>query len=98
MTILHNFRDAIEVDRDDNASSSIRDWSHINPFLVETSALSVPRPLGTDGSSNDELTHHIERARKTTCNTDRTWSSESDPRRSENETLGKNLENGASGE
>jgi hypothetical protein len=36
---------------------------------IEVSALFVPGPFGTDGSSDDGTTHHLERARKTGVNT-----------------------------
>ena len=88
----------VEVDRDENASLNIRDWSVISRGLVESTALSVPRPFGTGGSSDDGMTHHLERACKTSSDTGRAWRGENDPQTSENEAQGKNLENGASGE
>ncbi len=58
----------VEVDRDENASFNIRDWSDISCGLVESSALFVPGPLvGTADSSDDGLTHHLERADKSSA-------------------------------
>ena len=88
----------VEVDRDDNASLNIRDWSDTSPGLVEASALFVPGPLGTGDSLDDGTTHHLKRACKTSSDTGRAWRGENDPQTSENEAQGKNLENGASGE
>ncbi|KJE75848.1 zinc ribbon domain-containing protein [Ferrimicrobium acidiphilum] len=50
----------VEVDRDENASLNIRDWSVISPGLVESTALFVLGPFGTGGSSDDGMTHHLE--------------------------------------
>ncbi len=86
----------VEVDRDENASLNIRDWSVISRGLVESTALSVPRPFGTGGSSDDGMTHHLERACKTGSNTGRAWRGKNDPWTSENEVRGKNLVKGAS--
>jgi len=86
------------VDRDENASLNIRDWSVISCGLVESTALSVPGPFGTDGSSDDGTTHHLERACKTGSNTGRARRGKNDPWASENETRRKNLVKGASGE
>lgn len=86
----------VEVDRDENASLNIRDWSVISCGLVESTALSVPRPFGTGGSSDDGTTHHLERARKTSSNTGRARRGENDSRTSENEVRDENLEKGAS--
>ncbi len=86
----------VEVDRDENASLNIRDWSVISCGLVESTALFVPRPFGTGGSSDDGMTHHLERACKTGSNTGRAWRGENDPRTSENEVRDKNLVKGAS--
>jgi len=61
----------VEVDRDENATFNIRDWSVTSPGLVEASALFVPGPFGTGDSSDDELTHHLERACTTGNNTGR---------------------------
>jgi transposase len=88
----------VEVDRDDNASLNIRDWSVISCGLVESTALFVPRPFGTGGSSDDEMTHHLERACKTGSTTGRAWRGKNDFRASENEARDKNLGKGASGE
>jgi putative transposase len=88
----------VEVDRDENASLNIRDWSHISCGLVESTALSVPGPFGTDGSSDDGMTHHLKRERKTSSNTGHARRGKNDPRASENEVRGKNLGKGASGE
>ncbi len=88
----------VEVDRDDNASSNIRDWSDTSPGLVEATALFVPGPLGTGDSLDDGMTHHLKRACKTSSDTGRAWRGENDPRAGENEAQGKNLEKGASGE
>ncbi|WP_298340216.1 IS607 family element RNA-guided endonuclease TnpB [Ferrimicrobium sp.] len=87
----------VEVDRDDNAALNIRDWSATSPGLVETSALFVPRPIsGTGGSSDDEMTYHLERARKTSSNTGHAWRGKNDSRTSENRVRDKNLVKGAS--
>uniref|UniRef100_UPI0023F3C6AB transposase n=1 Tax=Ferrimicrobium acidiphilum TaxID=121039 RepID=UPI0023F3C6AB len=86
----------VEVDRDENASLNIRDWSVISPGLVESSALFVPRPFGTGGSSDDGMTHHLERACKTGSNTGRAWRGKNNPRRNEHEVRDENLEKGAS--
>ncbi len=86
----------IEVDRDDNASLNIRDWSVISPGLVESSALFVPGPFGTGGSSDDGLTHHLERACKTRSNAGRAWRGKNNSRTSENEVRDENLVKGAS--
>ncbi len=40
----------VEVDRDENASLNIRDWSVISCGPVGSTALPVPRPFGTGGS------------------------------------------------
>ena len=50
----------VEVDRDENASLNIRDWSVISCGLVESTALFVLGPFGTGGSSDDGMTHHLE--------------------------------------
>ena len=86
----------VEVDRDENASLNIRDWSVISPGLVESSALFVPRPFGTGGSSDDGMTHHLERACKTGSNTGRAWRGENDSWTSEHEVRDENLVKGAS--
>ncbi len=86
----------VEVDRDENASLNIRDWSVISCGLVESSALFVPRPFGTGGSSDDGMTHHLERACKTGSNTGRAWRGKNNPRRNEHEVRDENLEKGAS--
>ena len=86
----------VEVDRDENASLNIRDWSVISCGLVESSALFVPRPFGTGGSSDDGLTHHLERACKTGSNTGRAWRGENDSWTSEHEVRDENLVKGAS--
>ena len=88
----------VEVDRDDNAALNICDWSVTSCGLVESTALCVPGPFGTDGSSDDGTTHHLERVCKTGSNTGRTRRGRNDPRASENELRGKNLVKGASGE
>ena len=63
-----------EVDRDDNASLNIRDWSDVTRGLVESTALFVPRPLvGTGDSSDDGLTHHLERADKSSACAGNAW-------------------------
>ncbi|EQD43451.1 transposase, IS605 OrfB family, partial [mine drainage metagenome] len=85
-----------EVDRDDNASLNIRDWSVISCGLVESSALFAPGPFGTDGSSDDGLTHHLERACKTSSNAGRAWRGENNSRTSENQVRDENLVKGAS--
>ncbi|WP_298343917.1 IS607 family element RNA-guided endonuclease TnpB, partial [Ferrimicrobium sp.] len=80
----------VEVDRDANAGLNIRDWSATSPGLVEASALFVPRPLsGTDDSSDDGLTYHLERARKTSSNTGRARRGKNDSWTSEHENLVK---------
>jgi putative transposase len=86
----------VEVDRDKNASLNIRDWSVISCGLVESTALFVPRPFGTDGSSDDETTHHLKRERKTSSNTGRTRRGKNDSWTSENEVRDENLVKGAS--
>ncbi|WP_369076389.1 zinc ribbon domain-containing protein [Ferrimicrobium sp.] len=87
----------VEVDRDDNAALNIRDWSATSPGLVEASALFVPRPLsGTDDSSDDGLTYHLERARKTSSNTGRARRGKNDSWTSEHEVRDENLVRGAS--
>jgi putative transposase len=60
-----------EVDRDENASLNIRDWSHTSRGLVESTALFVPGPSlsGTGDSSDDGLTHRLERASKSSSHT-----------------------------
>ncbi len=88
----------VDVDRDENASLNIRDWSVTSSGLVETSALLVPRPFGTGDSSDDGTTHHLKRACKTSSNTGRTRRGKNDPWASENEARRKNLEKGASSE
>ena len=70
-----------EVDRDENAAMNIRDWSVISSGLVEASALSVPGPFTTGGSSGNGTTHHLKRACKTSGNAGRAW-------RGENESIG----------
>ncbi|MHB8190183.1 MAG: RNA-guided endonuclease TnpB family protein, partial [Ferrimicrobium sp.] len=86
----------VEVDRDDNASLNIRDWSVISPGLVEASALFVPRPFGTGDASDDEVTHHLERARKTGSNIGHAWRGENNSWASENKVQDENLVKGAS--
>ena len=86
----------VEVDRDENASLNIRDWSVISCGLVESTALFVPRPFGTDGSSDDETTHHLKRERKTSSNTGRTRRGKNDSWTSENEVRDENFLKGAS--
>ncbi|WP_423783042.1 zinc ribbon domain-containing protein [Ferrimicrobium acidiphilum] len=88
----------VEVDRDENASLNIRDWSVISCGPVGSTALPVPRPFGTGGSSDDGLTHHLKRVCKTSSNTGRTRRGKNDPRASENEARGENLVKGASSE
>ena len=85
-----------EVDRDDNASLNIRDWSVISPGLVEASALFIPGPFGTGGSSDDGLTHHPERACQTSSNAGRARRGENNSRTSENQVRDENLVKGAS--
>ena len=60
---------------------NIRDWSVISSGLVGASALSVPGPFTTGGSSGDGTTHHLKRACKTSGNAGRAW-------RGENESIG----------
>ena len=86
----------VEVDRDANAALNIRDWSATSPGLVEASALSVPGPLGTGDSSDDGMTHHLERERKTSSNTGRTRRGKNNSRTSEHEVRDENLVKGAS--
>ena len=92
----------IEVDRDDNASLNIRDWlnirdlSVISPGLVESSALFVPGPLATGDSSDDGLTHHLERADKSSACAGNAWRGKNNSRTSENEVRDENLVKGAS--
>ncbi|CAG4934665.1 IS607 family element RNA-guided endonuclease TnpB [Acidithrix sp. C25] len=88
----------VEVDRDENASLNIRDWSVISCGPVGSSALPVPRPFGTGGSCDDGMTHHRKRERKTASNTGGAQRGKNDPRASENEARRKNLEKGASSE
>ncbi len=61
-----------EVNRDENAAKNIRDWpdSNASSGLVEASVLPVPRPPsgGTDGRSDDRLTGHRTRLRKSSSN------------------------------
>ncbi len=85
-----------EVDRDENAAMNIRDWSVASPGLVEASALFVPRPLGTGGSSDGEMTHHPKRARKTSCNTGHAWRGENDFWTDQSQVQDENLVKGAS--
>jgi putative transposase len=61
----------VEVDRDENASLNIRDWSNTNCGLVESTALFVPGSSfdGTGDGSDDGLTHHLERASKSSSHT-----------------------------
>ena len=68
----------------------------MSPGLVEASALFIPGPFGTGGSSDDGLTHHLERACKTGSNTGRAWRGENDSWTSENEVRDENLVRGAS--
>jgi len=86
----------VEVDRDDNASLNIRDWSVASPGLVEASALFVPRPFGTGGSSDGDMTHHLERACKSRFNTGPAWRGENNSWTSENQVQDENLVKGAS--
>ena len=65
-----------EVDRDENAAMNIRGWAVISPGLVEASALSVPGPFTTGGSSDDGMTHHLKRACKTSGSAGRAWRGE----------------------
>ncbi|KJF18271.1 putative transposase [Acidithrix ferrooxidans] len=88
----------VEVDRDENASLNIRDWSVISCGPVGSSALPVPRPFGTGGSCDDGMTHHRKREHKTASNTGGAQRGKNDPRASENEARRKNLEKGASSE
>ncbi|MHB1902655.1 MAG: IS607 family element RNA-guided endonuclease TnpB, partial [Ferrimicrobium sp.] len=85
-----------DVDRDENASLNIRDWSVISPGLVEASALFVPRPFGTGDSSDDGLTHHLERADKSSARAGNAWRGENDSWVSETIAQEKNLVKGAS--
>ncbi len=68
----------------------------ISPGLAEASALSVPGPFTTGGSSDDGTTHHLERACKTSSNAGRAWRGENNSRTSENEVRDENLVKGAS--
>ena len=86
----------VEVDRDENASLNIRDWSVISPGLVESSALFVLGPFGTGDSSDDGMTHHLERACKTGSNTGRARRGKNDSRASEHEVRDENFLKGAS--
>ncbi|WP_423782976.1 zinc ribbon domain-containing protein [Ferrimicrobium acidiphilum] len=86
----------VEADRDDIASLNICDWSVISCGLVESSALFVPRPFATGGSSDHGMTHHLERACKTGSNTGRARRGKNNPRRNEHEVRDENLEKGAS--
>ena len=58
-----------------------RATSVISSGLVEASALSVPGPFTTGGSSGNGTTHHLKRACKTSGNAGRAW-------RGENESIG----------
>ncbi len=61
----------VEVDRDENASFNIRDWLDTSCGLVEATAPFVPGPSfgGTGDGSDDGLTHHLERASKSSSHT-----------------------------
>ncbi|CAG4913273.1 unnamed protein product, partial [Acidithrix sp. C25] len=61
-------------------------------------AESRARPFGTGGSCDDGLTHHRKREHKTASNTGGAQRGKNDPRASENEARGMNLEKGASSE
>ncbi len=95
---LNPLRVAVNLRNFRSMSLNIRDWSDTSPGLVEASALFVPGPLGTGDSLDDGTTHHLKRACKTSSDTGRAWRGENNPRTSENEAQGKNLEKGASGE
>ena len=86
----------VEVDRDENASLNIRDWSVISPGLVESSALFVLGPFATGGSSDHGMTHHLERACKTGSNTGRARRGKINSRPSEHEVRDENFLKGAS--
>lgn len=59
--------------------------------------LVVPRPLSATGDSSDDgLTYHLERARKTSSNTGRTQRGKNNSRTSEHEVRDENLVKGAS--
>jgi IS605 OrfB family transposase len=87
-----------EVDRDENASLNIRDWSDTSRGLVESTALFVPGPFGTGDSSDDGLTHHLERASKSSTNTGHARRGKNDSRMSESDIRDENLVKGASNE
>ena len=63
----------VEADRDDSASLNIRDWSVISCGLVESTALFVPGPFDTGDSSDDGLTHHLERADESSACAGNAW-------------------------
>ncbi len=86
----------VEVDRDENASLNIRDWSVISPGLVESTALFVLGPFATGDSSDDGMTHHLKRACKTGSNTGRARRGKNNSRASEHEVRDENFLKGAS--
>ena len=59
----------VEVDRDEK----LRSISVTGQISVESSALFVPGPLATGDSSDDGLTHHLERADKSSACAGTAW-------------------------
>ena len=76
----------------------LRSISVTGQISVESSALFVnTRPLvGTGDSSDDGLTHHLERADKSSACAGDAWRGKNKSRTSENEVRDENLEKGAS--
>ncbi len=89
-----------EVDRDDNASLNIRDWSDTSRGLVEPTALFVPGSSsgGAGNSSDDGLAHRLKRANKTSIYTGDAQRGKNDSRMSESDVRDENLAKGASNE
>ncbi len=68
----------------------LRSISVTGRISVESSALFVPGPLvGTGDSSDDGLTHHLERADKSSACAGTARGGKNNSRTSENENLGK---------
>ena len=75
----------------------LRSISVTGRLSVESSALFVPGPLvGTGDSSDDGLTHHLERADKSSACAGTAWRGKNNSRTSENEVRDENLVKGAS--
>ncbi len=67
----------------------LRSISVTGQISVESTVLFVPGPLATGDSSDDGLTHHLERADKSSACAGTARGGKNNSRTSENENLGK---------